>query len=552
MQQKSNQNTVLDNNVSRFRSSIEKFENFSFVKEKDGLVEFKDCKNHEFTCMLFEIDYDFNGDMPYVWANNCEEDFPHFMLSSIEISGIDYRYICLYQKEKLVFSDLSLEEKFEFILESLQRLCELSANEIEEEFQKEFLYYWNSAAHSIQSNFYPNLFINCNDSFQQLDYYIKDGQTRVLSQDTKLNDISKWKKINTMAFYIPLINIEGILPPTTNYHWTSKDILNILENGQVNKIAPKVYEKIKNYTIRKMKIDLYFSLPKTDQKILFGCRVNFKNAGAAKLTEKLIDNVLSVEPFTLFRNDFLYLNKSIGNEVMEHKVGIVGVGSLGAYVASELLNAGVKNLSLFDSDYFSSENLFRHRLDSGFIGYKKAEALKFTLEQKHPEISINYVSEMISEKNLQNYIVEFHIEYLVFCIGSTDQQHDISKMLSKLNLNIVVMYVWLDQNAIDSYTLVSYDNSKICYTCGKKYVEKLLSPEEVLDQDNRWLNDGCGGTRMKYGNRTLLSATNGVLFALEKALGDSEPFAIKSSINTGITECTIIKNFGCDFCDSFK
>lgn len=552
MQQKSNQNTVLDNNVSRFRSSIEKFENFSFVKEKDGLVEFKDCKNHEFTCMLFEIDYDFNGDMPYVWANNCEEDFPHFMLSSIEISGIDYRYICLYQKEKLVFSDLSLEEKFEFILESLQRLCELSANEIEEEFQKEFLYYWNSAAHSIQSNFYPNLFINCNDSFQQLDYYIKDGQTRVLSQDTKLNDISKWKKINTMAFYIPLINIEGILPPTTNHHWTSKDILNILENGQVNKIAPKVYEKIKNYTIRKMKIDLYFSLPKTDQKILFGCRVNFKNAGAAKLTEKLIDNVLSVEPFTLFCNDFLYLNKSIGNEVIEHKVGIVGVGSLGAYVASELLNAGVKNLSLFDSDYFSSENLFRHRLDSGFIGYKKTEALKFTLEQKHPEISINYVSEMISEKNLQNYIVEFHIEYLVFCIGSTDQQHDISKMLSKLNLNIVVMYVWLDQNAIDSYTLVSYDNSKICYTCGKKYVEKLLSPEEVLDQDNRWLNDGCGGTRMKYGNRTLLSATNGVLFALEKALGDSEPFAIKSSINTGITECTISKNLGCDFCDSFK
>lgn len=552
MQQKSNQNTVLDNNVSRFRSSIEKFENFSFVKEKDGLVEFKDCKNHEFTCMLFEIDYDFNGDMPYVWANNCEEDFPHFMLSSIEISGIDYRYICLYQKEKLVFSDLSLEEKFEFILESLQRLCELSANEIEEEFQKEFLYYWNSAAHSIQSNFYPNLFINCNDSFQQLDYYIKDGQTRVLSQDTKLNDISKWKKINTMAFYIPLINIEGILPPTTNHHWTSKDILNILENGQVNKIAPKVYEKIKNYTIRKMKIDLYFSLPKTDQKILFGCRVNFKNAGAAKLTEKLIDNVLSVEPFTLFRNDFLYLNKSIGNEVIEHKVGIVGVGSLGAYVASELLNAGVKNLSLFDSDYFSSENLFRHRIDSGFIGYKKTEALKFTLEQKHPEISINYVSEMISEKNLQNYIVEFHIEYLVFCIGSTDQQHDISKMLSKLNLNIVVMYVWLDQNAIDSYTLVSYDNSKICYTCGKKYVEKLLSPEEVLDQDNRWLNDGCGGTRMKYGNRTLLSATNGVLFALEKALGDSEPFAIKSSINTGITECTISKNLGCDFCDSFK
>ena len=106
-----------------------------------------------------------------------------------------------------------------------------------------------------------------------------------------------------MAFYIPLINIEGILPPTTNHHWTSKDILNILENGQVNKIAPKVYEKDKNYTIRKMKIDLYFLCLKLT-KILFGCRVNFKIFVLTKLTEKLIDNVLSVEPFTLFRNDF--------------------------------------------------------------------------------------------------------------------------------------------------------------------------------------------------------------------------------------------------------
>ena len=552
MQQKSKQNTVLDNNVSRVCSSIEKFKNFSFTKEKNGIVEFKDHKNHEFTCTLFEIDYDFNGNMPYVWANNCEEDFPHFMLSSIEISGVDYRYICLYQKEKLVFSDLSLEEKFEFILESLQRLCGLSINEIEKEFQKEFLYYWNSAANSIKSKFYPTAFIDCNDSLQQLDYYIKDGKTRVLSHNIKLNDMSKWKKIDTVAFYIPLINTDGILPPTTNYHWTSKNILNILENGQVSKIASKVYEEIKNYTIKKLKIDLYFSFPENEKKILFGCRVKFKNAGAAKLIEKLIDNVSSVNPFILQRSDFSYLNKSIGNEVIDYKIGIVGVGSLGAYVASELLNSGVKNLALFDADYFNSENLFRHRLGSDFIGYEKAGALKYTLEQKHPEVSIDYVSEMISENNLQKYIVKFHVNYLIFCIGSTDQQRDISKMLLKLNLDVVVMYVWLDQNAIDSYTLVSYDNKKICYTCGKKYVEKLLPPEEVPDQDSKWLNDGCGGTRMKYGNRTLLTATNGLLFALEKALESSEPFAIKSSISTGISECRISKDFGCDFCDSFK
>lgn len=542
----------MDNNISRFRLSIEKFSDFSLVEEKNGFIKFKDTNNHEFTCVLFEKNYDFNGLMPFIFVNNCEESFPHFMLSSVDVLGTNYRSICLYQKEELIFSDLSLEEKFEFMLDSLQKLCNLSENDIEKEFQKEFLYYWNSVADSIKSKFHPTLFINCNDSFQQLNYYIKNGKTRVLSHDKKLNDILHWKKSDTVAFYIPLIHAQGISPPTINSHWTSKDILNILENGQINKVAPKVYEEIKKKTIRKKKIDLYFSFPENDKKILFGCRVNFENAGAAKLTEKLIGNCISVDCFTLVRNDFSYLNESIGNEALDHNVGIVGVGSLGSYVASELLNAGIKKLSLFDDDHFSSQNLFRHRLSSIFVDCSKVLALKYDLEQKHPEISVNYVAEMISEKNIQKYIEKFHIDYLVFCIGSTDQQNDISKFLSRVNLKVVVIYVWLNKNSVDSYTLVTYNNKNICYICGKKYTEELLTPEKVSDQDNKWVSDGCGGTRMKYGNRTLLSATNGLLFSLEKAFEESEPFSIKSNINTGVSECKIIKNFGCEFCDSFK
>lgn len=552
MPQNSIKNIALDNNVTRFRSVLEKFDNFYLIKEKDGSVEFKDNRNHEFTFLLFDTEYDFTGNMPYILANNCKEDFPHFMLSSVEILDTNYRFICLYQSEKLIFSNLKLERKIEFMLENLQKLCELSNNEIEKEFQKEFLYYWNATADLAETKFYPISFIDCNESLQELIYYIKDGKIRVLSNSTNLNDISKWKKVDIAAFYIPLINSEGILPPTTNYSWTAKDILRILENGEVNKISSEIYEEIKKKTIRKTKIDLYFSFPENDRKILFGCRIIFKNAGAAKLTEKLMDNVKYVEPFILQRNDFLFLNKSIGNEVFDHKIGIVGVGSLGSYVANELLNSGVRNLTLFDSDYFSSENLFRHRLSSDFIGYSKVEALKYTLQQKHPEISIDIVNEMISEKNLQKYIRKFHIEYLVFCIGSTDQQHDISIILSKLHLNIVVIYVWLNQNSIDSYTLVTYNNRAVCYSCGKKYIENLLPSEELENPNSNWLNDGCGGTRMKYGNRTLLSATNGFLFALEKSFENSKPFAIKSSTNTGVSECKIIEELRCDFCDSLE
>lgn len=546
MTQMLEENIVLDNNVNRCYLTIQSYKNLNIVEKNDFSVVFSDNHNHVFTCFLLNSDYDLNGNLPFIMANNCEDDFPHFILSSIDIEDTNYRYICLHQREQYVVSNLSLEEKLEFLLNNLKRLTSLNKKQIEGEFQKEFLYYWNSM---VSSNFRPHVFIECDDSYKELSCYLNSGSVRVVSEKIQLNDISNWKKTSSCAVYVPLVNIEGIVPPTKNTPWKEKDILNIFQNTQINKISTQTYEKIKSCVISKRKIDIYFTLPVDERKILFGCRINFKNAGSAKLLEKIKEGVASIEPFIISREDFQYLNESIGNSIIKKTVGVVGAGSLGSHISKELVNSGVKNLVLIDDDILSTENIFRHTLDFNMVGFNKSLALKHILEQKHPEIHVNYLKEKVTNSNLKKFVDEFNIDYLVFCIGSTDQQYDISKRLSHQSLDTVIIYSWLDQNAVDSYTLITFDNKKCCYSCGKNYIEQAFPPESNLEDDKHWLNDGCGGTRVKYGNRTLLSAVNGFLNVFEKSFSSTEPFAIRSNIKYGISEFVTIKNSGCEFCD---
>lgn len=79
-------------------------------------------------------------------------DFPHILLKNINIDEGEmlpagkYRWICLYEQESVVQSLFSYEEKIMDAVDRLIELLTMTKTEREKEFQKEFLYYWNSAA----------------------------------------------------------------------------------------------------------------------------------------------------------------------------------------------------------------------------------------------------------------------------------------------------------------------------------------------------------------------------------------------------------------------
>lgn len=383
-------------NAQKFSEILKKYCVFSIEKIEENNVIFKYQGKIYFTLILLYDNYDFNEVIPLIVVNDFYEDYPHIMMESIKVKDKEYRSVCLYEKEKYIFSDLSYTKKIEFLLERLERLLNLSGIDQEKEFQKEFSHYWNA---SVSIKFTPHIYFTNDSELSCVNYYLKNGKYRVLTKDKKLNDMEGWKKTKDKGFLIPIVNKNNILPPTKSTKWTVQNLLNILQNPQINKISSSVYNKLKKTVIRSKKIDLYFSLPfENSRNLIFGCRVKYKNSGSKLFFDKLIDDVVEIEPFFLLREDFDYLNQSIGNVVLEKKVAIIGCGSLGSYVASELIKSGVRDLVLVDEDIFSNENTFRHILPHRMKIINKALALKYTLEGIHPEIAVESITKKIRRK----------------------------------------------------------------------------------------------------------------------------------------------------------
>lgn len=532
-------NTVLDNN-GHFCEILKKYESFTVEEVINDGVIIKYSKNMTFSIMFFSDNYDHTGQMPLIVSNNFYEDFPHMITENMNINGTDYRVICLYEKDKYIFSNFNFEQKIDFILNQLEKLISLDKLNQEKEFQKEFSYYWNTQA---QRNFSPHIYISCDENLKQLTYYKKNSKYRVLSMDKKLNDLSSWKKTKDVGFFIPIIDVSGILPPTYQRKWEIDDLLYILKNSQVDKIPGDVYNALSKLSIKSKKIDLFFRFP-TEHDLIFGCRIIFKNSGVGLFFDKIIKDTDKIEPFVSKREDFLYLNRSIGNTKSDKKVAIVGCGSLGSYVSTELIKSGISNLVLVDGDQFTSENTFRHTLPHLFSDIKKSIALKVTLEEIHPEISVESYPYNLDNENIENIIKKHNIDIIIFCIGSTDEQIKLSKSLSGNKCSII--YSWLESNGQDSRIIGIPVNSYGCYRCLKKEVE-ILFPRSKGYEESIWISDGCGGTRVKYGNRTLLAASNGVLEAYEEILSSKAPFVIASNITKGIQKSPLEWK-ECDYC----
>ena len=82
---------------------------------------------------------------------------------------------------------------------------------------------------------------------------------------------------------------------------------------------------------------------------------------------------------------FVIGRNTLGNDLKGLKIGLIGCGTLGGYVASTLIKLGAGTgeggeLILSDGDLLKPENLGRHVLDANYIGELKSFALKHFLQ----------------------------------------------------------------------------------------------------------------------------------------------------------------------------
>ena len=97
----------------------------------------------------------------HIFALDAETfDQPHILLDEIDFEGNSdlpkgkYRSVCLYESGRIVNALMPYEEKIVDAIERLLALLSLSPLQREKEFQKEFLFYWNSAAQNGKRDVY--------------------------------------------------------------------------------------------------------------------------------------------------------------------------------------------------------------------------------------------------------------------------------------------------------------------------------------------------------------------------------------------------------------
>ena len=517
-------------NLRTFQSVLSNYPDFTInsnlTTSSQVILTYKESLN--LSVFLWD-DYEFNNRMPIFTFRNFNIDYPHIMLDNITILGVKYRMICLFQNNYYIFSSLSLVDKIKFSLDSFVTLISLSKKRIEVEYQKEFLYYWNSNVKEFRAvqtyiadcmHFkYLNVFENKKANFP----------IRISDRDTYFNDIKKWKISEKKAIHIPIQNSSGILPNFQGNPWSKIDLQYIFKNHEVDRISKETYKTLSELTVKK-DITIIFSMSSPNRKIQFACKIIFCSRQEKLLFDKIDSELIEIKNIRINHHEFKYLCESIGNNanLSDNKIGIVGVGSLGSYVAEEIINAGASNVAIFDGDNFENTNLLRHRLSSLDIGNSKIVSMQRKLNEKHPQVKVDCFEGFLTKDNIAEKIRENGIGCLIITVGSTDVQIELERKLNQIDEDIIVVYVWLELDGVNSKVLVTKNSNKACFS---KYVS--LEPD-IRKKTDFTLFDGCGGARVKYGNKTLLTATNALLHALENINDFPIPFIVLANTTEGL------------------
>ncbi len=95
------------------------------------------------------------------------------------------------------------------------------------------------------------------------------------------------------------------------------------------------------------------------------------------------------------------------------RVLIAGCGSGGGQVALQLVMAGIRNFSLFDTDILEAENIIRHVCGRRYLGQKKTDALADVLLDRNVESQIErHDVDLMGCKNLDEHIAKASVVVL--------------------------------------------------------------------------------------------------------------------------------------------
>ncbi len=147
------------------------------------------------------------------------------------------------------------------------------------------------------------------------------------------------------------------------------------------------------------------------------------------------------------------------NRLAEKKVGVVGLGSGGGFVALSLAMSGVGNFVLVDGDALEGGNVTRHVADRRYIGQNKAAAVADLIWQRHPDAQVDIRQGPIED----HWDCLDDLDILVVAVDNEQVKYAINEVCLQKRLSASYAGVYERGEGGDHVIIKPFDGP--CYAC---------------------------------------------------------------------------------------
>ena len=147
------------------------------------------------------------------------------------------------------------------------------------------------------------------------------------------------------------------------------------------------------------------------------------------------------------------------DRLAEKKIGIVGLGSGGGFVALGLAMSGVGSFALVDKDELESGNVTRHAADLRYLGQNKAAAVADLMMNRNPDVQIDLRQGPIEE----HWDCLDDVDMLVVAVDDEQVKYAINEKCLEKRLSASYAGVYERGEGGDHVIIKPFDGP--CYAC---------------------------------------------------------------------------------------
>ena len=470
---------------------------------------------------------------------NFPKSLPCIFLTPWDTYGIiphveDDGYICFAQEEGLLLISENVEG---IVKESLARAITVlndgisGKNQID--FLDEFGAYWDRQL-GIKT---INSFVAPSDTVKPIKIVKNDKKWNLLddvSDFKKFFNVPTHRTIETVkavhGIYIPLKKGTVLIPPHPKAFWTLPDIRQLVFDN-IEASQRSMLETL----LKKSKQDevVLFSLPRLSVgETLFCIRFRGIPNGIHPLFDGRANEIV---PMVVKRYDKEHMLPRGGstNDFRSKRVLLLGCGSVGGFIATELTRAGISTMTVVDMDNLKYENIFRHVLGRNHINKPKVEGIKKDIESRLPFTTVTAVCKSLRDAQKSGDIKLSDFDLIISALGNPTEELAFNEHIRQVEAP-PVLFTWLEPHGIGGHALVTNLPSTVrgCLSClygqdeGETYCRAAFAAKNQFFAKNI---DGCRSVFTPFGSLDAVRTTElATRLAIEVLRGEVSQNQIRS------------------------